>query len=244
MKKSNSDVGHARLVADFITLVNICLKLVGLYNPSNPLFQTNSLSATQASAEQSMENVRKARADFKRLTNEREIAFGKLGKICRKLVKAFLACSPSAQAIDDVKQWRDKVVGTRSKKKNAEETAEPAGEQPREISTSQQSYTYRLENFRNMVASMLKDPKYTPNEEKYTEAGLTGYIAELQAINLAAIDSDIILDKAIAERNKLFYAESTGIADIGKGVKAYIQSLEEVGADTLKQLVTLQFKNR
>ncbi len=125
IKKSVSETGHAKNVANFQSLISFCSGFGAVYNPSKESLKIPQLQSLLQSAQDKINSTITQKTSFDNATNSRRNAFAVSGV--------------EQLGISNMKSMNKKLQGTTSRKASA--TAEDS--QPdtgKTISTSQQSY--------------------------------------------------------------------------------------------------------
>lgn len=224
---STSETGHAKNVANFEELIGFCNGYGASYNPSKASIKIAALQTLLTNAQNALAALKSAKTEFDNTTNDREIAFEPLKKLSTKIVNALAATDAVQQTIDDANTVNFKIQGQRV---TAKAVAQPTKEgekpvEPTNISVSQQSYDSQVDNFAKLIETLSAEPLYTPNEADLQVASLNALLADLKSKNTSVIDATTKLSNARIERDKVLYAESTGLYDIAQAVKQYVKSL-------------------
>jgi hypothetical protein len=136
-----------------------------------------------------------------------------------------------------------KIQGRRAK---AIEKPDPArlaaGEAPaKTASTSQQSYDKMIDHLAQLIATLTAEARYLPNENELKVANLNTILADLRARNTAVINTTTALSNARIARDRVLYAEGTGMVDIALDVKQYVKSVFGATSPQYKQVSGLKF---
>lgn len=248
---SNSETGNAKNVANFGTLTSFCAGYGADYNPVKASIQLPALTALKPIAENAIKAVTINNTTFMNSTNVRQIIFDPLKPLATRIVSAFASTDASKEAIDDAKTINRKIQGSR---KGGSTTA-PAPTPPitppaptditppndNQISVSQQSYDSIVENFFKLIEMIKSEPTYMPNEADLKVAALEALQADMLAKNKAVVDAATDLSNSRIARNKILYADKTGLYDIAMEVKIYIKSVYGATSPQYKQVSGIKF---
>jgi hypothetical protein len=246
---STSETGHAKTVANFEDLISFCTGYGAAYNPSKAALKTAAMTTLLASANTSLQAVKTAKTAYDNATNAREVAFLPLRPLATRIINALDATDALRQTIDDARLVNRKIQGSRSKAIKEPEPPQPAGEggtepQPKTVSVSQQSFDLLIDHFSRLIQVLAAEPKYTPNENELKVATLNTLLTDLKAKNTAVIAATTALSNARIARDKVLYADITGLCDVALDAKQYIKSLFGTTSPQFKQVSALQFKKR
>lgn len=240
---SNTETGHAKNVATFEDLISFCTAYGATYNPTKAALKIPALTAQLAAANAALQAVKVAKTTYDNATNAREIAFKPLKSLATKIVNSIAATEATPQTVDDVKSVNNKIQGRRAKaiEKPGADTIAADAEPVKIISVAQQSYNKMVDHFAQLVATLTAEPKYFPNEPELKVAALNILVADLRAKNTAVINATTALSNARIARDKVIYAETTGLIDVSLAVKQYVKSLFGATSPQFKQVSGLRF---
>jgi hypothetical protein len=108
-------------------------------------------------------------------------------------------------------------------------------------STSRRSYAGILESLDLFDEQLKSNPAYVPNEEEYTSAAITAWVASLRALHNAALDAKIATRTARNARNAFAYNPTDGLIVRMNALKAYCETILDKNDPRLKQLRKLRF---
>jgi hypothetical protein len=240
---STNETGHAKNVANFDELIGFCTGYGVTYNPSKASIKLAALGTLLTSAQTALATVKTAKTAFDNATNSRETAFGPLKKLSTKVVNALAATDASKLTIDDANTINIKLQGRRA---NGKAVAKPAreGEPVQEvnnISVSQQSFDNQVDNFAKLTQTLTAETLYKPNEVELQVATLNTLLTDLKTKNKAVITATAGLSNARIARDKVMYADATGLYDIAQAVKQYIKSLYGASSPQYNQVSGIKF---
>lgn len=237
---STSEKGLAKTLANFNSLISYCTGYGSKYVPSRKALELPQLQALHLGAKGQLTLVHTAAAASTTAINERQLVFEPLKDRAKKVVNSLASCGANAKIVDDAETINRKIQGTSLVK--PKKPADPqAAENPETISTSQQSFDSVLDNFDKLAKLVAAEPMYKPNEPELAVAGLTTFIAAMEASNQAVIDSTTTISNARISRNNVLFAEPDGMVPIANAVKKYLRSVFKVSSPEYKQVSKLQF---
>ena len=242
---STSETGHSKNVANMDQLASFTLGYGPAYNPTKISIRTEALLGISSNAKKAIENVNLALPLYSNAVAEREAAFAPLAKLATRVLNALKATDTSPQVIDNAKTLVRKIQGQRATpKKSAEQlkTIEASGKEVVEISTSQVSFTSRMENLDKLIKLLGTIPFYSPNEVELTVDSLIALSNKLKAINSAVLGAVTPLSNARLARNSILYKTDTGLVDTAMDAKFYIKSLFGATSPEFKQVSKLEFR--
>lgn len=232
---SQSEKGHAKNVANFETQISFCTAYGTAYNPSKQSLKIDALNALLTQSRTSLSAVINAKNRFDLVANERQIQFNLLKSKSTRIINALAASDATQQTIDDAKSINRKIQGHRSSPKPAK------SEEKHTISTSQQSYDSLIENFSKLIDLLTSEPSYAPNEEELKVETLNTYAQQLRIANTNVINAHTVYSNSMISRNKIMYANVTGLIDMALSVKKYVKAVFGATSPQYKQVSGLEF---
>ena len=234
---STTETGHAKNVAIFEDLISFCTGYGATYNPSKAALKLPALATQLTGANAALPAVKVAKTAYDNATNAREVSFKPLKSLATKIVNGIAATEATAQTVDDIKSTNLKIQGKRAKAvEKPDAKALAAGAEPvKTASTSQQSYDKLMDHFAQMIATLTAEAKYLPNENELKVATLNTMLTDLKAKNTAVINATTALSNARIARDKILYADTTGMLDTAQDVKQYVKSLFGASSPQYKQ---------
>lgn len=218
---STSEVGHAKNVAN-LQKITQQIATFNLYNPPVDELKISNLEALHNDANAKLTEVGNKRSLNKNAIVARQTAFEKLNTTCTSIINLLEVMGLPQGTITQVQSLTKTIRGDYKK---SQPTGEPGGEAPNTSSTSRQSYTSRTENFGLLIQMLSTLPAYAPNEEDIKLNNLTTYHDSLEAATLLVDQTESELNSKMIERDKMLYAENTGVYDIAIKIKKYVKSL-------------------
>lgn len=236
--QSISETGHAINVANFETLITVCLGHGVIYNPVNTAIQIPQLQAKLLLAQQKLNATAGQRAVFNTATNERIEAFSNLEVLCTQAYNAFAVSGATPLDISDLQTINKKIQGP-SKKRT---TATPGNSTQAEVSTSQQSYDSKLNFFTNFIQYLQAKPVYNPNESYLKIPILQTKLAYMTEKNQNVDTATFAYNQSLNDRNDELYNPTLGLVQTSKEVKKYAKSVFGASSPEYKQINSIEFK--
>lgn len=240
---SNSEVGHAKNVANFQDLIAYCTAYGTAYNPPKTSLQLTALNTLLASAQAELISVANAKNTFDTATGDRQIAFEPLKPLATKVFNLLSVTEASTQTIADAKNINNKLQGRRAKAISNEPLPEGT-DAPNIVSVSRQSYDSLTENFSSLIDLVASIPSYTPNETELTTDSLTTFHDNLKTANTKVINTEVAYSNARISRNNVLYGENSGLIDTALEVKKYVKAVFGATSPQYKQVSGIKFTSR
>ena len=237
---SQSEVGHAKNVANFADIIAYCTAYGTTYNPSKTALQLTELNTLLATAQTELANVTTAKNTFNTVTGDRQLTFEPLKPLATKVFNYLSVTDAISEIIADAKTINNKLQGKRTGT-TAENPPTEGENQNNTVSVSRQSYDMLTENFSALIDLVSSVPSYTPNETELTTASLTAYLGELQTANTNVINAEVAYSNARISRNSVLYSENTGLVDIASDVKKYVKAIFGATSPQYKQISGIKF---
>ena len=237
---SQSEVGHAKNVANFADLISYCTAYGTTYNPSKAALQLTALNTLLTSAQTELANVTTAKNAFDTVTGDRQLTFEPLKPLATKVFNYLSVTDAISEIIADAKTINNKLQGKRTGT-TAENPPTEGENQNNTVSVSRQSYDMLTENFSALIDLVSSVPSYTPNETELTTTSLTAYLGELQTANTNVINAEVAYSNARISRNSVLYSENTGLVDIASDVKKYVKAIFGATSPQYKQISGIKF---
>jgi hypothetical protein len=249
---SNSEVGHAKNVANFKTLITVSQGYGIKYNPSVTSLLVANLLVQHTNSDTIMDNVDTSSQAFHTAVGTRKAAFDGLKKLATRLVNAYNACDTTKEKKLNAKTINSKLQGTRAvkiKDLKVVKTADPSIippvlETPKTISASQQSYDQLIEHFSKLIVLLAADPLYNPNELDLKTAALNTKLTALKNANLNIGSTYTTVANIRIARDHALYDTKNGLCDTAQRVKDYVLSVYQAKAPEYKLINKIPFKGR
>ncbi len=236
-KKSVTEVGHSKNLANLSTGIQILEEMGPMYNPSNTNIQLTNLLNFKATIEGTISQINSKIPNYKKAVANREIAIEKLGKTATKVLNFSKSINITTTDKENILSQVKKIRGHAKMKTINPETLEATG-----ISTSQMSYDSRIANLSLLINFITSHPEYQPNENEIKVASLLSYQQELSALSSIVNASGNELITARLNRNNAMYSTDTNIIKLMNETKAYLKSLGQTAQPYYRAFVKLKFK--
>lgn len=218
---STSEVGHAKNVAN-LQKITQQVSTYSLYNPPVDNISVASLQALYTAANAKLTEVGDKKNANKNAIVARQSAFEDLKSTCTRIMNLLEILGLPQGTLDQAKSLNRSIQGSSKKTTTPPEDGKEA---PKSSSTSRQSFTQQEDNFGLLVQLLGTIPNYTPNEEDLKLANLTTYHQSLESATETVDQTEAQLNTKMIERDKILYAEETGLYTIVMNVKKYVKSL-------------------
>lgn len=234
---STSEVGHAKNVAK-LQKITQQVTTYSLYNPPVENISLASLQALYTNANAKLTEVGDKRNANKNAIVARQSAFENLKSTCTSIMNLLEILGLPQGTLDQARSLNRAVQGSSKKTTTPPEEGKEA---PKSSSTSRQSFTQQAENFGLLVQLLGTIPNYTPNEEDLKLTNLNTYHASLVSATLAVDQTESELNTKMIERDKILYAEETGLYTIAQNVKKYVKSLYGATSQEYTNVSSIKF---
>lgn len=244
---TQSDSGHAKIVANFEKLITNVTSFGRNYIPSRDALKPEALNAQLTTAKAAIESVNTVEAVFKNAKSARDILFEPFNKLVTRIGNALKASATPVQVDESARFLLRKLQGKRATPKKSDEEKEAAKAEGKEIveySSSQLSFDNRLDNFDKLIKLLASVPEYAPNETELKVESLTTLYNDMYAKNKAVVSATASLNNARINRDLTLYAPLTGVVDISVDVKNYVKSAFGATSPQYKEISGLLFSSR
>jgi len=244
---STSETGHAKNVANFSKLIEVCKGFGTKYNPSKAALKITALETKLAACTTDLQELKNAQQTETTARNNRVVVFKERSKLSTKLLAAIKTSEVTDETIADATSINKKIKGEKisnTAKAAPTNNAAPTTE-TKTISTAQLSYTNIVDHFKKYQALLTSlGTNYAPNENELKLATLTAQITTMEALNKQVDIAETASKNALIKRDKSFYSEKTGITNIAADVKEYIKSVFGAGSPEHKLVTKITFSKR
>jgi len=237
---STSEVGHAKNVAN-LQKITQQVTTYSLYNPPVENISVANLQTLYTTATAKLAEVEDKRNANKNAIIIRQTAFENLKSTCTKIVNLLEILGLPQGTLDQARSMNRAIQGSSKKTTTPPEEGK---ETSKTASTSRQSFTQQAENFGILLQLLATIPGYTPNEEDLKLNNLTTYHASLMSATQAVDQTEAELNTKLIERDKILYAESTGLYTIAQNIKKYVKSLYGATSPEYTNVSAIEFTNR
>lgn len=250
MAKTNQESGHAINLSNTKLAIDVCTGFGDKYNPANEDITIEALSALWNSGVDGQKALIIAIAATKIPIGERELLFKGLGPLLTRVMAVVMSLKASDKIKQDLKSKADKLRGYRKRKK--EEPTPPEGEaaapetpdeELKKISQSQMSYVQRANGFLEFLETLKTVKEYKVNEADLQIDSLEGYYTKMQSANDGMGVIITAAKTGLIKRNRVLYAEGSGILDCMRACKSYVKGLYGADSAELKLLTNLHFRD-
>lgn len=237
---STSEVGHAKNVAN-LQKITRQVSTYSLYNPPVDNISVASLQALYTAANAKLTEVGNKKNANKNAIVARQSAFEDLKSTCTRIMNLLEILGLPQGTLDQAKSLKRSIQGSSKKTTTPPEDGKEA---PKSSSTSRQSFTQQEDNFGLLVQLLGTLPNYTPNEEDLKLANLTTYHQSLESATETVDQTEAQLNTKMIERDRILYAEETGLYTIAMNVKKYVKSLYGATSPEYTTVSAIEFKTR
>jgi hypothetical protein len=235
-KKSASETGHKKNVANFSSLSQILQEMGAVYNPSNQNIQLVALNPINTALIATMKGIDQKKPIYTNAVADRENTIAPLAKKTTRILNSFKSLSVSATDKENVASMVKKIRGDKKPLK-----VNPDNAEVKAISTSQQSYDSRIANFDTLIELVASHSLYSPNEEELKIENLQSYHQTLSELNGKVNTAGNTIITARKQRNDMLYKGDNNAIQLVKDIKSYLKSLGEAGLPYYKAAVKLKF---
>lgn len=242
---SQSELGHAKNVANFKELITFVKSLGTQYKPMADVLKITALQDLDTKADQALNDLKQAETLAKQATANLQKHFKTLNTLSSQIMGLLKSSGTKKSSIEEANIIHKLITGANSKKKKTEtDTANPS-EAKSTRSQSRQSYDSRLDNFEKLIMILQNIPEYKPNEEGFK---ITDLQSKAQTMKQSIQDDDakeLNRSRLMTERNKVLYTPDTGLVDIGLMAKEYIKgAFGGVKSAEYKIISKIKFSNK
>lgn len=257
-KKSKSEVGHAKNVANLEDLFTRCSGFGGAYNPPRPELQISNLQQKHQQAQMTLRYVAECEVREQDATNNRTAAFKTMRTLVTRIINVMIACGVSAKSVEDARVLQRRIQGSSNGKKSTSNdtptTEEPLSSMPadatettvvaapRKNSTSRQSYDLLVEHLSKLILLLQREPNYTPNESELQVGALQTLEQQLRALLTLVTTTESESETARIRRTDELYDLSTGLVALALQVKSYIKAVFGSNSSQYKQVSGIRFR--
>lgn len=232
--RSTSEVGHAKNVANFETLLAFCIGYGEQFNPTNRDLSISSLQSKFHKAKQKLLEVKEAKEPFDSITGTRQLLFEPLKPLSTRVINSLIAQSAPSTVVKDARTIIRKITGKRA--------LTPERPDQNTTSVSFQSYDRLVDSFQQLIVLAQNETAYNPNENDLKITALQAYHNNLTSVNTEVRNLRVPYSNAIIERNQELYNPQTGLIETAHDVKQYVKSLFGASSAEYRQISNLIFK--
>ena len=240
-KRSRSETGHARNIANLHILISFLESYGARYNPSKNALKLEQLMELKTLSNEMLEEVILRNTHYNNTVNDRIITFHKLNEFSTRLINALETTDAPKEKIKNAKVFIRKMRGQRAGK--IETSVDANTPAPANISVSQRSYNQQIQHFLGLMAILESEASYMPNESDLKLTALTTKKDSLIASNNAVPVAHARVTKSRNNRDKTLYSQDIGLVDIALEVKKYVKAFFGVTSMEYKNIQAIAFKN-
>lgn len=239
---SNSEQTIAKNLDNLRTAAAIVESIGEAYKPTGNLIKLAALETFEDECTAAMQAVNDALPAEKNAVGARLTAFKLVSKRVTKILNAAKAQGLAAKSLDNLRSIANEIRGVRVSSKTPDDPSTPdTDESKQSVSASNRSYAGLLEALDRFVAQLKSEPNYNPNETEYKIAALEAWLAELNALNTAAIGAKPATSAVRAARDAKMYDPTEGIIPRMNMLKSYVSTILPSSDPRLIQLKKLRF---
>lgn len=247
---STSETGNAKNVANFENLIAFCTAYGSAYNPNKANLQLTALQTQLAGCRANIASVASTAVAYNNAVNARAQAFEGLGKLATRLVNGLDATDASKETVKNARSIVIKLQGRGGAKLTKADAGksgpinanDPVTDTPKTISSSQQSFSNKVEHFSKMIETLSAEPAYLPNEADLQVATLNTLLTALRNTNTGVINAYTTLSNARIARDQSLYDPTNGLVQVAKEVKMYVKSIFGATSPQFSQVSGINFK--
>ncbi|MFC3159646.1 hypothetical protein SAMN05443633_11327 [Chryseobacterium arachidis] len=240
-RNSTSETGHAKNIANFQDLISFCKGYGTNYNPVKEELKIPNLEALYQNALLSLEDTYSKKISFNSATNQRAEAFKNLNPLATKIINALAVSETNPIMLNNAKSFNKKLQGTQKTKPQTTIAEEETEQVTKSISTSQQSYNSKINNFSNLIQVLMQSEAYNPNEEDLKVSSLQNKLLNIKDKNTALIIAYTEYSNARILRDQVLYHTTTGLFQTAKEIKQYVKSVFGATSPQYRQISGIQF---
>jgi hypothetical protein len=216
-------MSHVKNLQSFDKVIEICTGLGKKYNPGQQKLQVNAMTTQLNIAQQAWEELKQAHKAYDNATNARLEGFQGVRSLSSSVYGMLKVCEANPLLLSDALKAKRKVWGARITKP-PEEPAEPTEAVKRAARKSySKGFADVAEYFDELVKTVASESRYSANEPHLSLEGLKQRVIELNALNKAVADAEVLLDEARIKRNQVFYLAADNMVSTANAVKTYVR---------------------
>lgn len=241
---TNTEQTIAKNLDNLKTANSIAESIGAAFNPTNDLIKLAALETFEDECAASMQAVSDALPAEKNAVGARLAAFKTVSKRVTKILNAAKGQGLAAQSLANLRTIANEIRGIRVSSKTPDDPTTPdIDESKQSVSASNRSYAGLLEALYRLIEQLKSDSNYKPNEEEYKIATLEAWLAELNALNTAAIGARPATSAARAARDTKMYNPDDGIIPRMNMLKSYVSTILPSNDPRWTQLKKLSFND-
>jgi hypothetical protein len=239
---ANNEKTHAKNLEHVRIAISIVLSIGARFTPTNEMIFLAVLQDFEGDIDAAMQTINAALPAEENAIDARMAAFKLVSKRVTRILKAAKGQGLSPEFIGNLRTSANKIRGIRVTPKLADDPTTPdTDESAQSHSSSNRTYAGILEALDHLSEQLKSNPAYNPNEEEHKTATIDAWIAELNALNQAAIDAKAPVRAAREARREVMYNPTTGVIPRMQMLKEYVGSILEPNDSRYVQLRKLSF---
>lgn len=243
--KTTSKIGHNENVSNANVLLSRVSTFGKTYNPSNSLLLMSNFSdltrrGLEANAAVDVADIAKQNA-----RSARSIEYDDVDSLADRSLNALKVSGASEPTIEQAKSMVREIHGKRATKllTTAEhDAAKLAGNDVKQVTKHNSDVETKAINMGKYGQFLISIPEYIPNEVDITGNALTAKATNMKAKNEALMSAETNAKSAMTNRDKILYADNTGLVDVATNIKTYVKSVFGSTSAEYKQISDLKFK--
>lgn len=240
-KSSTGETGHAKNIANLQDLISFCRGYGEKYNPVKEELKITGLETLYQNAFQKLMETQTQKTVFDNATNQRADAFKELNPLATKIINALAVSETNPMMLSNAKSYNKKLQGRTKAKTETSILDESSLPLTKTISTSQQSYDSKINNFSNLIQVLEQSEAYNPNEEDLKVTSLQTKLTDIKAKNTVLIHAYTEYSNARLSRDQVLYNDLIGLCQTAKEVKQYVKSVFGATSPQYKQISGILF---
>lgn len=220
---STSEMGHAKVIANFFDLVAYLEKLKERYSPPGENLSIPSLNLQVKAASAAHTAISVAENGYRQLVSSRIDIFDTIKELTPRVKNYLMLVNADVTTLNAAKGLASKITGSSKTKKSDLAAASPEAS-PKYISTSQRSFDMVADNFGKLVTLIEQTPAYAAKEPELQPLALRQLYTSAFDVNRKVYASEADLDKARTLRNELLYTNDTSLYQLSKSIKLYVKA--------------------
>ena len=237
-----SEQGHAKNLENLVIARNFAVGWGARYAPTNPVITLPEMNKLIQNTTTALNEVQATRTPYRNATAAAEEVFAPLSKLITRVMKSLKVSGVPDSVIADAETYARKIRGRRATPALKDDPAtQNVNEAEASHSASQMSRTQRVENLKAFVLLLESNTIYNPNETELKPASLDALSTDLEAKMNDVQATFVPYSNQLNARDALLYGKGTGVVDVGRLFKGYVESFGRDSAEW-NQIKDLEFK--
>ncbi len=232
-------MSHVKIAGKYEGFVKICSGFGG-YHPGSTNLQLSFLQELSAKARHTLEAKDAARSVWKKVTNEREIAFTGLKKLVSAVLYALAASGASEPTMKDARVFFRQISGRR-KSRSPIPSVQATTAVEKERPSQPGGYEDLANHFSQLVEMVSQETSYQPNEPHLAVSGLREKVIQLHLQNTIVKEAKANFFHARVALHEVFYGEKNSIVATARAVKKYLRSVYGLNSNEYSQVRKIKF---